>query len=185
MKLSFKSQVPIRAMALGALLAGVAMIAGAQQQQQTKPPQGPPVTTKGATKAAPEAAKGQATAESKRVEARERKAENTAEKTAASERRRALKVARNEPKALIRGIKLSKEEREKYRAVQKQHTGDFEALEKEAEAAEKAGTPDASILAKIEEARTRERAELRATLSPQAQAQFDKNAAAYPPKKKY
>jgi len=166
----------LRTTALGALFVGAATFAMAQQP---KPTAGPPVTTKGTAKAAPKADKGQATAESKRADARERKTELNAVKTDNAEHRSAVKAARDEPKALLKGIKLTKEQRKAVKATEKQYAGELKALEAQAKAADKAGRADPSVMAKIEDLRQRERADLRKALPPQAQAQFDSNAAAY------
>ena len=168
----------MRTAALGALLAGFTAVAGAQKAKPTTPPAGPPVTTKGATKANPKAAKGQATAESKRTEAREAKAARDADKAADKAERAALKAARTEPKELLKGIKLSDAERRTVSDIEKKYDGQLKDLEKQEDAAAKAGKPDPAMVARINALRMRERSDLRAALTPAQQTQFDKNMAA-------
>src|SRR3989442_519204 len=128
----------------------------------TPAPAGHPVTTKGATKANEHAQKGQATAESKRTEARERKAAKGAEKKEERAERVALKKARNEPTALLKGVKLSKDERKAVNDIEKKYEAQLKDLEKQEDAADKAGKPDESIGGKIDALRTQERTALRA-----------------------
>ena len=155
-------------LATAAALLGVASIAGAQ----AKPPAGPPVTNKGATKANEHAAKGQATAQAKRMDAREDKAENAA-----------LRKAHAEPEALLKGVKLTKAERKTVQDIRKKYASQIKDLEKQEDAAEKAGTPDTSIVSKIDALRGQERTELRAAIPAAQQARFDKNATAFDAKK--
>jgi hypothetical protein len=157
----------IQLAAVAALVAVSAGVAGAQKAKPPTPrPGGPPVTTRGETKANEHAAKGQANAEAKRTEAREDKAE-----------RMAIKSARNEPKALLKGIRLSAAERTSVEGIEKKYAGQLKDLEKQEDAAEKSGKPDATFVSKIDALRTQERTELRAALTPAQATQFDKNAA--------
>jgi hypothetical protein len=169
---------------IGALVAVTAGVAGAQKSK----PAGPPVTTHGEVKAAAPAAKGQATAEAKRTDAAADKAakvadkkDDKADKAAAKKDEKteasALKEARSEPKSLLKGIKLSKTEKKSVNDIQKKYDGQLKDLEKQAKASEKAGTPDATLVAKIDALRTQERADLRATLTPAQVTAFDKNVA--------
>jgi hypothetical protein len=149
----------IRAAVLGALMASTAGAALAQAK-----PQGPPATTKGAVKSNPKADKGQATAAAARTAARERKAENNA-----------LKSARSEPKALLKGMRFSPYEKRLLGAVEKRYAGQFKQLETADKASDKAGAPDAAYRAKLDALRLQERAELRAILTPQQQVVYDQN----------
>jgi Spy/CpxP family protein refolding chaperone len=137
---------------------------------QKAKPAGPPVTTKGMTKANEHAAKGQATAESKRAKAREDKAE-----------RAETKAAREEPGRLLKGIKLTKAERTSVNDVEKKYRAQLKDLEKQEDAAEKAGTPMADFATRVTALRTQERADIRAVLTPAQATQFDKNAATVKP----
>jgi len=167
MSLIRSSKFTLQLVAVGALVA-VAGVAGAQKPAPH--PGGPPVTTRGEAKANEHAAKGQATAEAKRTEAREDKAE-----------RAAMKSAKDEPKKVLKGIKLSKAERTSVEGIEKNYSGQLKDLEKQEDAAEKSGKPDATIVSKIDALRTQERAELRAVLTPDQATRFDKNAAAIKP----
>ena len=160
------SKFTIQLAVVGALVAVSAGVAGAQKAKPAPHPGGPPVTTRGETKANPHAAKGQANAESKRTEAREDKAERVA-----------IKSARNEPKALLKGIRLSAAERKSVNDIEKKYEGQLKDLEKQEDAAEKSGKPDETFVSKIDALRTQERAELRGALTPAQATQFDKNAA--------
>jgi hypothetical protein len=150
----------IRATLLGVMLAGSAGVAMAQKVK----PAGPPVSTRGAVKSNPKADKGQATAETARVAARERKAEKWE-----------LKSARGESKQVLKGIKLSPEEKKSVNDIEKKYDRQYKDLEKAADDAAKAGTPDAAVATKVTELRIQERMELRAALAPEHRADFDKN----------
>jgi len=151
-----------------ATLLAVASVAGAQG----KAPSGPPVTTKGATQANAHAAKGQATAQASRTEARADKAEHSA-----------LRRARTEPAALLKGVKLTKAERKSVEEIEKRYSAQIKDMEKQENAAEKAGTPDATIVSKLDALRAQERAELRAAIPAPQQARFDRNSTAFDAKK--
>ncbi len=161
-------------MQMAAVSTLVAMAAGVASAQKVKVA-GPPATTHGQTKASQAAAKGQATAEAKRTDAAEDKAARTAEKKEDAAERASIKAARNEPKELLEGIKLSKTEKKAVEDLEKKYEGQLKDLEKQRTAAEKSGTPDASIASKIATLRTQERTDLRAVLTPAQTTQFDKN----------
>jgi hypothetical protein len=153
----------IRATVLSALLVGTAGVAMAQKVK----PAGPPVTTKGAVNSNPKADKGQATAEAARVEARERKAEKSA-----------LQSARKEPKSLLKGIKFTRAEKKTIREIDRRYDRLFKDMENSDRNTDKAGTPDAEYLAKIEVVRLRQRAEIRAALTPEQRNVYDSKIAA-------
>jgi hypothetical protein len=157
---------------VGTLVMMSANVASAQKAR----PAGPPATTHGQTKANEAAAKGQATAEAKRTDAAEDKAAKTTEKKEDATERASIKAARGEPKELLNGIRLSKTEEKSVDDIEKKYESQLKDLEKQETAAEKSGTPDASIASKIETLRTQERADLRAVLTPAQTTQFDKNA---------
>lgn len=148
---------------------------------QKAKPTGPPVTTRGMTKANEHAATGQATAESKRTEAVERKAANAAEKKENKAERAEVKAAREEPGQLLKGIKLTKAERKSVDGVEKKYRDQLKDLEKQENQAEKAGKPTADFATKVTALRTQERADIRAVLTPDQAAVFDKNAATVKP----
>jgi hypothetical protein len=165
---------------IGALVVLTAGVAGAQKAK----PAGPPPTTHGETKAAVPAAKGQATAEAARTDAKADKAAKTADKKEDKAEATALKNARSEPKALLKGIKLSKTEKKSVDDIQKKYDAQLKDLETQEKAAEKAGTPDATLVAKIDAVRTQERADLRGVLTADQATTFDKNVAGLSAKKK-
>jgi hypothetical protein len=160
MTISRVQQLAIRAMMLGAFLASTAVNVAAQKQD------GPPKVTKGTVKSNPKADKGQATAEAARVEARNRKAIKSS-----------FKSARGEPKALLRGIRFSPMEKRLNAVITKRYAGDYKALEKAGKDADKAGTPDAGILAKIDAIRLLARSELRDAMTEQQRIRFESNRA--------
>ena len=148
---------------------------------QKAKPAGPPVTTKGMTKANEHAATGQATAESKRTEAAERKTAKAAEKKEEKAERAEVKAAREEPGQLLKGIKLTKAERKSVEDVEKKYRAQIKDLEKQEDAAEKAGTPMTDFGTRLTALRTQERADIRAVLTADQATQFDKNAATVKP----
>src|SRR5882757_3858601 len=102
----------IRATTLGVLVAGTAGVATGQKAKAS----GPPITTNGAAKSSPKADKGQATAQAARTEAREEKGE-----------RLAFKVARQESKSAMKGIKLTEVEKKQVREIDKRYEDQYEA----------------------------------------------------------
>jgi histone H1/5 len=162
----------IQLAATAAMIVAFASVARAQKVKPT----GPPVTTHGATKANDAAAKGQATAEASRTDADADKAAKAADKKEDAAERAAMKAARNEPTKLLKGIKLTKAQETSVDAIEKKYDGQLDALEKQEDAAEKAGTSTASFDAKIAALRTQERTDLRAVLNSSQTSQFDKNA---------
>jgi len=160
-------KLALNAAVLSALIGGMATIALAQGK-----PSGPPVTTKGAVKSNPKADKGQATAEKSRTEAREEKAEKSANQ-----------LAHKEPKADLKGLKLTPDEEKATKAIEKKYAEQFKDLEKAEKTDDKSGKEDAGYVAKVDALRVQERTELRAALTADQQAQFDKNIAAASMKK--
>lgn len=173
MKVSRFSTFEIRTATLGALLLGLTAVAGAQKLKHT----GPPVTTRGTVKSNEHANNGQVTAESKRVDARDDKAEREVEKIADKREHDAVSAAKGERKSLLRGITLSKSERTSVKATEKKYDDRLKDLDKQAKTLEKAGTPDAALIAKIDALRIDERNELRSLLTPAQVMQFNKNVA--------
>ena len=173
------SKTHVNRMTIQLVVAGafVAISAGAAQAQKPHPA-GPPIVTHGQAKANDAAAKGQANAEAKRTDADDDKAAKTADKKEDASERAALKAARNDPKALLKDIKLTKTEDKSVDAIEKKYEAQLKDLDKQEDAAEKSGAPTTSIASKIAALRTQEQADLRAVLSPSQVTQFDKNASA-------
>ena len=176
MTISRSTRNAVRMTVLGALFAGFATLGIAQQ---ARPAQGPPITTKGATQSSPKADKGQATAQARRIDARQRKAVKNADRLRNKEQQTALKLARAEPRALRRGIRVGPEQWTALNRIEKRYFGELTALEAQARVAERAGQADPSVVARIEEMRRRERAEMRGILLVREHARFDRNVAAY------
>src|SRR5262245_3464668 len=167
------SSLTAQLVAVAPLLAPVPAIAHAQKPR----PAGPPITTHGQTQSNAAAAKGQANAESKRADADADKAAKTADKTEDASEHAAIKAARTEPNALLKGIKLTKTEEKSVDAIEKKYDGQLKELDKQEDGDEKSGASTASFASKIDALRAQERADLRAVLTPSQATQFDKNAA--------
>ncbi len=176
MTISRSTRNALRMTVLGVLLAGFATLGIAQQ---ARPAKGPPVTTKGAVQSAPKADKGQATAQAARIESRQRMAVKNADRLRNKEQVSALKLARGEPWALRRGIRLGPDRSTAMNRIESRYFGDLTALEARARTAERAGQADPSVVARIEEMRRRERTEMRDLLLARDQARFDRNVTAY------
>lgn len=146
--------IALRSTLLGALLIGFASMAVAQKTK--------PVTTQGTIKSSPKADKGQAV--------------RATDKLQNKEQRTALKAARGEPKALLKGIKLTPAEKNAQKAIAKRHSDEFNEIEKQARVGEKAGQADPSVAARVQDLRRHQREEMRSALTPAAQARFDRNA---------
>jgi len=172
-------KLTIHVATVGMFVMTSAAIASAQKPHAP----GPPVTTHGETKASANAAKGQANAEAKRSDAAADKTAKDADKKADAAERTAMNVARSEPGKLLKGIKLSKTEKKSVEDIEKKYDKQLNDLDKQEDAAEKSGTPDATIASKIDALRTQQEADLRAVLNPDQVKLFDKNAAALGSKK--
>jgi len=132
------------------------------------------------------AAASTAGAQAKPVQSTARHSRSTAARAAARENKEetaALHRARTEPRALLKGVKLTKAERTSVADIEKRYSTQLRDLAKQEDAAEKAGTPDAAVVSRIDAIRTQERADLRAALSASQQTRFDKNASALDAKK--
>ena len=70
-----------------------------------------------------------------------------------------------------------------HKDIEKKYDVQYKELAKTDKVGDKAGTNDAEFLNKIEALRLQERAELRATLTPEQQVEFDKNIVAIGTKK--
>ncbi len=94
------------------------------------------------------------------------------------------RLVRTQPAQLLRGITLTTSERTQIQAIEKKYDDQLRVLVKQAQAADKGGTPTSDIT-QATALRDAERAELRAVLTSSQQAQFDANVARVdaPPKK--
>lgn len=169
------TQIAIRTTALGTLLAGFASVAVAQKAKHGG---GPPLTTQGTIKSDRHADKGQDKAESKREDARDDKAERSKDNDDDRGERAESKSGRSQSKALLKGIELTSQERKSMKEIEKRYADERKDLRKQAHAADKAGHPDATIAAKMDALRMRERGELRAGLTSAQQLQYDRNVTA-------
>lgn len=148
-----------------AVAAALLLVSTNVAQAQKMKPAGMPMTSKAhMTKAEKNAAKD--AHEAAKVA---RKADERAEKEAKD----ALK---DQPKALLKDIKLTKEEKAAVKAVEKKTDEQLEAIEKAEKAGEKAGTPIADVAKRMNALREQERTELRAALTAEHQTRFDLNA---------
>ena len=92
-------------------------------------------------------------------------AEHADEKRAKSERK------------MLKGIKLTKAQKSSLKVTEKRYEAEQKELEKQLDASEKSGRADPAIVAKIDAIRIRERAEIRAALSPAQRAEYDRHLA--------
>jgi Spy/CpxP family protein refolding chaperone len=104
------------------------------------------------------------------------KAERSADKTEHSE----FKAA-HEQKLLTKGIRLTPAEKKQVKAIEKKYDAQYRSIRKNEVAADNAarknGTADsdAAFQAQVSQLQVQERAEIRAVLTPEQQAIFDKN----------
>jgi hypothetical protein len=115
---------------------------------------------KDAAKAAQDAAKAQ------------RKADERAEKSARNE-------LKGQSKWLLKGVKLSKQEKASVKAIERRTDVEMKTLEKQRKTDEKAGRPTAYVTQRLYALRDQERADLRAVLTPEQQTRFDQNVTAF------
>lgn len=173
------SNAHVNRMTMQLVVAGaLAATSGGAAHAQKSHPAGPPVMTHGETRANAAASKGQANAQAKRADADEDKAAKAADKKEDASERASLNAARNDPKELLKGIKLTKAEKKSVKDIEKSYDAQLKDLDKQEDAAEKSGAPATSIASKIAALRAQEQADLRAVLNPSQVTQFDKNASA-------
>ena len=112
--------------------------------------------------------------------AQTQKMSRSAHRAAERKEHRAYEAVENEPRNLLKGIKLTKQEKQQVNDVRKRYAAQLKQLKKQDEANEKTATADneAAELQQIDQLRTQERSDLRAVLTADQQARFDKNAAA-------
>jgi hypothetical protein len=80
-----------------------------------------------------------------------------------------------QPKELLRGIKLTHEQKQQRNAIVKRTNEAREAIEREQHDAQKAGRPTAHFALQVRALQEPERAELRAILDAEQMGQFDRN----------
>lgn len=106
------------------------------------------------------------------------KAEHSADKTERSE----LKFAHDQ-KLLTKGIRLTSAEEKQLKAIEKKYDADYRSLRKKELAADKAAKKsgkadsDAAFESELAALQSKERAEMRAVLTPEQQSVFDSNVA--------
>jgi hypothetical protein len=144
--------------------AAILVLSANVAQAQKAKPSGMPATSKAhmskADKDAMKASRSAATAA--------RQAEEKAERSA-------LAGVKDQRKALLRGVKLSKEEKAAVKAVEKRTDDQAKTIESDARTAEKAGNPMADEAEKLNALRDQERTDLRAALTAEHQTRFDAN----------
>lgn len=102
-----------------------------------------------------------------------------ADRRANREVHRAYGMAVSQQAHLAKGLKLSSDQRAQWKAIDRKYDAQYRDLRKEIRTAEKgtAGSyDDAVYLQRISALRDQERAELRAILTPEQQASFDRHA---------
>ena len=138
--------------------------AGVAQAQKGKPASMPATSKAHMSKADKDAMKA-----THRSATAARKSGKRAEKSASQS-------VKTERKALLRGIALSTSERSAVSAIEKRTDDQAKAIDTNADAAEKAGTPVTDEAQRLDALRGQERSDLRAALTPAHQTLFDANA---------
>ena len=112
--------------------------------------------------------------------AQTQKMSRSAHRAAERKEHRAYEAVENEPRNLLRGIKLTKQEKQQVNDVRKRYATQLKQLKKQDEANEKTATAENedAELQQIDQLRTQERSDIRAILTADQQAKFDKNATA-------
>jgi hypothetical protein len=118
-----------------------------------------------------------------RADKQAKTAAKAADKTEDRAEKAAKKEFKGQRKALLKGIALSATEKKAAKDVEKRYDDQFKALEKEEGQAAKAGQPMPDVVQRIEALRDRERADLRAVLTPAHLARFDENVTHFGHKK--
>lgn len=146
---------------LGALACGmIAIVTTSAQAQKARPAEPPPHVMK------------QHTPPAARTAAKPERAEQKADERAENAARHDLTA---QPKQLLRGIKLTKQERQQAKAIEKKYNEQAKALNKQEDAAEKSGATSTDLTQKIDALRDQERSDLRAILTSAQQTRFDAN----------
>ena len=88
-----------------------------------------------------------------------------------------FKMAREQNKYLLKGIKLTAAQKDQIKGIVKKHNEHYKSIEKQERDADKAGQPSEQFMTQLQQMRDLEKADLRAVLTPEQQARFDQNAA--------
>jgi hypothetical protein len=152
-----------RFLGAAAILALSANVAQAQAQK------GRPSTMPATSKAHMSKADKDAMKASRSAATAARQADQKAEKSA-------LAGVKDQRKALLKGIKLTKDEKAAVKAVEKRTDDQTKSIESDARTAEKGGNPVADEAQRLNALRDQERTDLRAALSAEHQTRFDANA---------
>ena len=160
---------------LAALTAGLSATLGAQAPQ----PVGGSLALARITAVPDSPREGEpSTAETRRAAARSAMAAQRKEMAPDLAERLVWNTARNEPAALLRGIKLTPAERASLNAIRQRYLNAFADSRNRERTAQQGGHADPSIGAMVRASRYRQREELRKALTPAHQAQYDRNVAA-------
>jgi hypothetical protein len=101
-----------------------------------------------------------------------KKAEKREEKAEKSE----FKMAREQNKHLLKGIKLTAVQKQQVKDITKKYDAQYKSIEKQERDADKANQPSQQFMTQLQQTRDQEKAELRAVLAADQQARFDSNA---------
>jgi Spy/CpxP family protein refolding chaperone len=107
-----------------------------------------------------------------------KKAEKREEKAEKSE----FKMAKEQNKHLLKGIKLTAAQKQQVKDITKKYDDQYKSIEKQERDADKAKQPSAQFMTQLQQTRDLEKGELRAVLTPDQQARFDSNAMPKPKK---
>ena len=101
-----------------------------------------------------------------------KKAEKREEKAEKSE----FKMAREQNKHLLKGVKLTAAQKQQVKDITKKYDAQYKSIEKQERDADKANQPSQQFMTQLQQTRDQEKAELRAVLAADQQARFDSNA---------
>jgi Spy/CpxP family protein refolding chaperone len=107
-----------------------------------------------------------------------RKAEKREERAEKSE----FKMAREQNKHLLKGIKLTAAQKQQVKDITKKYDDQYKTIEKQEHDADKANQSSAQFMTQLQQTRDLEKGELRAVLTADQQARFDQNAMPKPKK---
>lgn len=113
-----------------------------------------------------------------RVAQATKKAEKREEKAEKSE----FKMAKEQNKHLLKGIKLTAAQKQQVKDITKKYDAQYKSIEKQERDADKANQPAGQFMTQLQQTRDLEKGELRAALTPDQQARFDSNAMPKPKK---
>src|SRR5437016_11505739 len=101
-----------------------------------------------------------------------KKAEKREERGEKSE----FKMAKEQNKHLLKGIKLTAAQKQQVKDIVKKYDDQYKSLEKQEKDADKAKQPADQFMTQLQQAREQEKTELRAVLAADQQPRFDQNA---------